>query len=244
MSRERASPLNEARLTPEERDYVQRLKLVTYAQLEEETREAKADVAKLSKDLALALRDQYNAFMYYNSAEHGVLLRRTEAFPIAMRRSKTVKRRSSSGSKSGSGSGSKSRSASASRGAGGAGGGGGGGGGGGASRRSSSQSILRKLKAKYDGAVGVRNNTEQRYVTALKRYFILMSFRDLSMAKNMYRREMSGLSDNLLAALEEWADQRVLTGRANIVDRRRNYDDALDREDRRFEEIRHWAEGM
>jgi hypothetical protein len=55
---------------------------------------------------------------------------------------------------------------------------------------------------------------------------------------------MSGLSDNLLAALEEWADQRVLTGRANIVDRRRNYDDALDREDTRFEEIRQWAEGM
>ena len=64
------------------------------------------------------------------------------------------------------------------------------------------------------------------------------------MAKNMYRREMTDLSDYLLAALEEWADQRVLTGRANIVDRRRNYDDALDREDRRFEEIRQWAEGM
>lgn len=215
------SPLNEARLTPEERDYVQRLKLVTYAQLEEETREAKADVAKLSKELARALRDQYNAFMYYNSAEHDVLLRRPEAFPIAMRRSKTVRRRRSSGS------GSASRSASRSR-----------------SRRSSSQSVLRKFKAKYDGAVGIRNRVEERYVTALKRYFILMSFRDLSMAKNMYRREMTDLSDNLLAALEEWADQRVLTGRANIVDRRRNYDDALDREDRRFEEIRQWAEGM
>jgi len=236
MSRERVSPLNEARLTPEERDYVQRLKSVTYAQLEEETREAKADVAKLSKELARALRDQYAAFMYYNSAEHGVVIARPNAFPIAMRRSKTVRRRRSSGSRSRSGSASRSRSA-------------GGGAGGGsasraASRRSSSQSVLRKFKAKYDGAVGIRNNAEQRYVTALKRYFILMSFRDLSMAKNMYRREMSDLSDNLLAALEEWADQRVLTGRANIVDRRRNYDDALDREDTRFEEIRQWAEGM
>jgi len=205
--------MNEALLTADERDYVHRLKSVTYAQLEEETREAKADVAKYSKDLIRTVRDQYDAFMYYNSAEHGVLLKRANAFPIAMRRSKTMRRRSSSGVGAG-------------------------------SRRSSSHSILRKFKAKYDGAVGIRNNAEQWYVTALKRYFILLSFRDLGMAKNMYRRAMLDLSDNILEVIEDWADQRKLNGRTNIVDRRRNYDNAVDSERRRFEEIRQWAEAM
>ena len=205
----RESWLNEERLTAHERDYMHRLQSVTYAQLEEEMREAKAAVDATAKVLASTIHDQYNAFLYYNSAEHGVVIVRPNAFPVAMRRSKTLRRRSSSGS-----------------------------------RRSSSHSVLRKFRSAYEGAVGIRNRAEHHWFDALKRYFILMSFRSLSMAKNMYNREVLNLADYTLGALNDWADQRVLTGRPNIEDRRRNYDDALDREDRRLAEIRHWGQVM
>ena len=212
------SHLHEDQLSAHERGYVQHLKTVTYAQLEAETRDAKKDLAAKVKTMISTVRDQYDALLYYNSAEHGVVITRLDAFPVAMRRSRT--RKSSTRSRSGSSSRSSSRSS------------------------SSSDSTLRKFRATYEGAVGIRKRAEHRWIAALKRYFILVSFRDRDMARNMYKRELLDISDDIYRALRVWATNRHLTGRANIADRQRDYDDALMREEQKMAALRSWVDAV